>query len=226
MFEMVSRALPVLASVSVCGAVAAPSFSWPNERLDGERLATGIGVTDPLRLTLCGLPLALSATVSEALREPVAVGVNVMLIAQVAPASTLAPQLFVCAKSPAFAPPSPMLEMLSPALPVFWSVMTWAELAVPTLGELNVSADADRFTAGSGTGEGPPPPPPLPPQAAQAPATSSVIPNTKVVRVRPAATKLTKVAKASNPAKSQSHPTGDRKLGGAPALRDDETAAA
>jgi hypothetical protein len=118
MLDMLSRALPVLESVTVCAAVAEPSFSWPNERLVGERVTTGIAVTDPVKVTLCGLPLALSVIVSEALREPVAAGVKVTLIAQLAPATTLLLQLLVCAKSVAFAPPRAMLEMLSAAVPV------------------------------------------------------------------------------------------------------------
>jgi hypothetical protein len=88
-------------------------------------------------------------------------------------------------------------------------VTAWAQLVAPTLGEFNVSADGDRITEGTGSGEGPPPPPPPPPQAAQAPARSNVTPNTRVVRLRPAVARLTNVAKASNPASSQGHATGD-----------------
>jgi hypothetical protein len=48
----------------------------------------------PVRLTDCGLPAALSVIVRAALRVPVAVGVNVTLMLQLAPAATLVPQLF------------------------------------------------------------------------------------------------------------------------------------
>ena len=58
-----------------------------------------------------------------ALRVPLAAGVNVTLIVQLAPAATLDPQLLVCAKSLGFVPVSARLEMLKAALPVLFSVM-------------------------------------------------------------------------------------------------------
>ena len=51
----------------------------------------------PVRLAVCGLFVALSVTVKLPLRVPVAVGAKVTLIVQLAPAATLAPQLFVWA---------------------------------------------------------------------------------------------------------------------------------
>jgi len=78
----------------------------------GERLATG-AVPVPERLALRVLGLALSVTVSEPVREPVAVGVKVTLIVHDALAARLAPQVLVCAKSPLTA----MLEIASVALP-------------------------------------------------------------------------------------------------------------
>ena len=56
-------------------------------RLVGERLTAG-AVPVPVRLTLCGLPVALSVTVRAALRVPLAAGVKVTLIVQLAPAAT------------------------------------------------------------------------------------------------------------------------------------------
>ena len=85
-------------------------------RLVGERLTAG-AVPVPLRLTVCGLPVLLSVRVMAAVRVPLAAGVKVTLIAQLAPAATLAPQLFVWAKSLALLPESAILEMLKAALP-------------------------------------------------------------------------------------------------------------
>jgi hypothetical protein len=48
-----------------------------------------------MRVTVCGLPLALSVIVTEAVRFPVAVGVNITLIVQVPPAATELPQVLV-----------------------------------------------------------------------------------------------------------------------------------
>jgi len=52
------------------------------------------GAPVPLKLTVCGVPLALSAMERDALSVPVAPGVNVTLIVQLAPAATLVPQVF------------------------------------------------------------------------------------------------------------------------------------
>ena len=49
----------------------------------------------PLKATVWGLPLALSAMLTEALRVPVADGVKVTLIEQFAPAATLLPHVAV-----------------------------------------------------------------------------------------------------------------------------------
>jgi hypothetical protein len=46
--------------------------------------------------TSCGLPEALSATLTFAVRVPFLVGVKVTVIVQFAPAATDFPQLFVC----------------------------------------------------------------------------------------------------------------------------------
>ena len=101
----------------------------------------------PVRLTVCGLPLALSLTASVAVRVPAAVGVNVMLIAQAAPpGGTDAPQLLVCAKSPLFVPMIAMLEMLRLTFPVFESVTIWEALVVPTFWLLKLREDGVSVT--------------------------------------------------------------------------------
>ena len=67
---------------------------------------------------MCGLPVALSVTVTAAVRVPDAVGLNVTLIVQLAPALTELPQVLLWAKSPAFVPVTATLVMLSAALPL------------------------------------------------------------------------------------------------------------
>jgi len=89
-------------------------------------------VTVPVRLTLWGLPLALSVRVTAALRVPLAVGVKVTLIVQLPPTATLAPQLLLCPKSPAFVPVSIRLLTTNAALPVLLTVMVCAPLLLPT----------------------------------------------------------------------------------------------
>lgn len=56
----------------------------------------------------------LLVTVSEPLRAPVVEGVKVTLIVQLAPAASVVPQLFVCAKSPVMLIP----VIVSAAVPV------------------------------------------------------------------------------------------------------------
>jgi hypothetical protein len=119
---MLKAALPVLLRVTVCAALVISTGSLPKARLVGERLARA-SVPVPERLTVCGLPAALSEMLTEAVRLPLAEGVNVTLIVQLAPAATLDPQLLVCAKSLALVPVSARLEMLKAELPVLFSVM-------------------------------------------------------------------------------------------------------
>ena len=108
-----------------------PTTWLANVRLVGEMLTAG-AVPVPLRLTLWGLPVALSARVMAAVRVPLAVGVKVTLIVQLTPAATLEPQLLVCAKSLALAPETAMLVTLKDVLPEFVRVIVWAVLVVPT----------------------------------------------------------------------------------------------
>ena len=104
-----------------------PTFWLLNVSEVGESAATG-AVPVPDSEMLCGLPAALSVIVTAPVRDPVTVGLNVTLTEQFPPAATLAPQLFVWAKSPLAA----MLEMVRAALPVLVSVTAWAVLVVPT----------------------------------------------------------------------------------------------
>ena len=53
------------------------------------------GTPVPLKLTVCGLLLALSYINNDELRGPVALGLNVTAIVQFAPTARLAPQVFV-----------------------------------------------------------------------------------------------------------------------------------
>lgn len=87
----------------------------------------------PVREIVCGLPDALSVMVTEAVRLPVADGVNVTLIEQfafTASVALLAGQVLVCAKSLLFVPVTEMLEIVRGAVPEFVSVTLCAELVV------------------------------------------------------------------------------------------------
>ena len=89
-------ALPVLLRVTVCTALLVPTGWLAKARLVGERLTTAaVLVPVPDRLTVWGLPLALSTMLSAAVRAPLAEGVKVTRIVQLAPAATELPQVLV-----------------------------------------------------------------------------------------------------------------------------------
>src|SRR5438477_6103097 len=92
-----SAAVPVFESVTVCAALVVAVCWLPNARLAGDKLtAAGVAVVPvPERLTLCGLPAALSVMVTAPARAPAAAGVKVMLMGHPAPAASEVPQVLV-----------------------------------------------------------------------------------------------------------------------------------
>src|SRR5207244_8439377 len=84
----------------------------------------------PDNATFCGLPAALSLMLSAALRVPLAVGLKLTLIVQLAPAANELPQLVVREKSPALVPVIAMLLMVKLVVPTFVSTV-FAELVLP-----------------------------------------------------------------------------------------------
>ena len=93
-----------------------PTERLPKERLEGETPANEV-VPVPERLTVCGLPVALSAILTIAARSPDVVGLKVTLIVQLEPAPKLDPQLLLWTKSLALAPEAAMLVTFNDALP-------------------------------------------------------------------------------------------------------------
>jgi len=87
----------------------------------------------PESATSCGLPGALSVTLKDALRAPVAVGLNVTLKVQLAPAAKEAPQVCVCKKFPALVPVIAIELIVSAAVPTLVRVTVLAALVVPTV---------------------------------------------------------------------------------------------
>jgi hypothetical protein len=151
MLVRLSEALPVLESVTDCAALVVPTVWLAKVSEEAERLTTGAEAAAPVpvRLTDCGLPEALSVMLRLLDRVPDAVGVNVTLMVQFAPAATELPQLLVCAKSPLFVPVTAMLVRFSEALPVFERVTVCAALVVPTVWLVKVSEAAERLTTGA-----------------------------------------------------------------------------
>jgi hypothetical protein len=69
---------------------------------------------------------------STELRVPIAVGLKVTLMMQLAVLARVVPHWFVVAKSPALPPAIPMLLMVRGAVPVLDSVTVWAVAVLPT----------------------------------------------------------------------------------------------
>jgi hypothetical protein len=103
----------------------------------------------PVRVTICGLPTALSVMVIAALRFPVAAGVKLTLIVQLAPAATELPQVVVSGKSPGSAPVTAMLAMLKVRLPLLVRVTDCAGAVVPTNWLPKVMVVAESSTPGA-----------------------------------------------------------------------------
>jgi hypothetical protein len=127
----VSLAVPVLLIVTVNGTLVVPITWLPKFRLVGERLTVNVAPV-PVRLMVCGLPAALSVIVTLAVRLPLAVGVKVTLMVQLAPVARELPHVFVCTKSPLLVPVIAMLVRLTAVLPVLAKVTAWAVVVVPT----------------------------------------------------------------------------------------------
>src|SRR2546423_1215804 len=130
MLAMLNDAVPEFESVTVWAMLGLPKISLPNARAARERPAAGeppvAAAPVPVSVTPCGLGEALSVMVSVPARDPVTEGVKVTLMAQLVPAPTLVPQLFVWAKSPLAGSLQMLtLEMLRAAVPLFVRVTAW-----------------------------------------------------------------------------------------------------
>jgi hypothetical protein len=110
MLDMARTKLPVLLSVTDCGALEEPASTPVNVSVVGVRETLE---PSPVKLTACGLPLALSVMVRAPVSVPVEVGVKVTLIVQAPLALMLVPHVLVEEKSPL----ATMLVKVSVALP-------------------------------------------------------------------------------------------------------------
>ena len=90
----------------------------------------------------------MSEIVTVAVRAPLAVGVNVALIEQCAPAAIGEVHVLETAKSPLSAPPATMPVMVSGALPLFVSVTVCEALVEPTPAPEYVKFVAERSAVG------------------------------------------------------------------------------
>jgi hypothetical protein len=88
--------LPVLVTITVWLVLNRPTGWVLNARLSGEIVAVGVSVRPfPNKLTVCGLPVAVSIKVMEPVRLPAAVGLNSTFTVQVAEGRSVAHEVLV-----------------------------------------------------------------------------------------------------------------------------------
>src|SRR5256712_478744 len=133
MLVMLRVAVPLLVRVTVCAGLVVMRRCSQKAWLVGAKVTAGT-IPVPASDTNCGLPGASSVMVTVAVRALAAVGVNVRLTRQLAPATTVAPFVQVVpaamAKSPGFKPARTMLVMLRVAVPLLVRVTVCTGLVV------------------------------------------------------------------------------------------------
>ena len=129
MADRLSVAPPAFTRATVSAPIAWPRDWLPKFKPEAERLARGVSRA-ALRLTVCGLPAALSTTLSISLIAPPKVQVKATVMVQLAPAASEVPQLSSSAKVLELVL---MLEIVSGAPPIFVRVT-----ACDTFGVLSV----------------------------------------------------------------------------------------
>src|SRR3989442_199170 len=133
MLVMLRVAVPLLVRVTVCAGLVVLRRRSPKARLVGAKVTAGT-MPVPASDTDCGLPGASSVMVTVAVRALAAVGVNVRLRRQLAPATTVAPFVQVVpaamAKSPGVKPPRARLVKLMEPVPLLVVVTVCAGLGV------------------------------------------------------------------------------------------------
>ena len=137
--------------VTILAALVFPTLVAGKFKLEGVTVTGRIPV--PVKLTDCGLLLALSVMASVADLAPTAPGVKTTLTVQVRPAPRVPPHVVPdLAKSLAFAPVKEAPESVKAVGSLFLIVTVFAALVVPTVVAGNFSAggsDCDRQNSGS-----------------------------------------------------------------------------
>jgi hypothetical protein len=149
-------ALPELETLIVWVRLVAPTFRFPNVKIEGARSSRPSVIPVPARETMWGEPFVASLTTMEADRAPTPEGVKTIDIVQLPPTPIPAVQLFARLKSLAFEPVTATLVIGKGILPELKTMTVWTGLVVPTFWLLNTRDDGlNPITAGA----------PVPPRA-------------------------------------------------------------
>jgi hypothetical protein len=145
---MLSVALPTLVMTKSCGELVVPTSSGAKSPEPGETWMMAAWATSPVpdNATVCGLPAAFVATVSVPARVPVAIGVKVTSIVQLAPTAREFPHDEVKAKSPL----TVIEEIASAPGPLLVRVTVCAGLVVDLVRAANASEDGAVEIVGEG----------------------------------------------------------------------------
>lgn len=132
-----------LVRVTVWAALVVPR-SWGEKfRAEGDHVTA---VPVPLRLIVCGLPLALSLIVTVPVRTPTAAGLNATLIVQLICGARELPQVF---EGIVKSPESVMLLIANATVPVFFNTTFLEALVVPSTCTPKVRVVVERLTIGN-----------------------------------------------------------------------------
>ena len=154
MLEIVIVAAPVLLSFTVEAALVVAIVVTGNAIVDADSVATGTAPA-PVSATVCGEPVALSATLSVPVTVPAATGVKLTEIVQFAPAASVVPQVVAVCVNVAL-PPIEIAIPVSVPVPGFDSVTVCAPAELLSAAE-KLSDDGDSTACGTGTGAAPVP---------------------------------------------------------------------
>lgn len=139
---MVAVTVPVFLTVTICASLVEPTMVLANAMEVGVRVTVGVAEVAPVpvRATVCGVPVALSAIDRLAFNAPVAAGLNATETVQMAPAASDVPQVVADLRNEVgFVPVMVSEDRVTVPVPVFLMVTSWAAVVVPTLVEAKVS---------------------------------------------------------------------------------------
>ena len=149
---MVAAAVPVFFTVTTWAALV-DAVTVAGKAIDvGVSVIAGAAAAAPVpvRLTVCGDPVALSAIDSDAVNVPAAAGLNSTEMVQLAAAASEVVHVFAeIRKEVAFVPVRVSEVSVSVAVPEFFTVTTWAAVVDPTVVEAKVRLVGVRLTVGA-----------------------------------------------------------------------------
>lgn len=143
----VTVAVPVFFTVTSCAAVVEPTVVDAKVRLVGESVTESGAVPVPVSFTVCGEPVALSATERLPVSAPAAVGLNSTETVQLAAAARVAPHVVADLRNEVALVPVMVSEVsVTVAVPVFFTVTNCAAVVEPTVVEAKVRLVGESVT--------------------------------------------------------------------------------